>query len=590
MERPKARQEAARAPANDVDSIRTWPFAGGLRRRLVLVVAAALLPVAVISILQGLARLDRDRDVVRDRLFDSAIATAGDQQNVFMMAEQVARSISAQPAVMDGGEDCELVLRNTIAGLPYLTNIGVVSAQGRLVCAALPLPERRDVSGAPWWAALWAHDAGFLVKGAQIGDMSKRPILLAALAVRDSEGRPAGAVGVGIDIAWIDQALNQKNLPTGAAIALLDSKGGVIASAGGPWSAGLFGPPSPDAPDLRSAVDSEGREWSYATAALIPGQIYVAYATTDAELFASTYWHFGADLLLPVLTLGLASLAIWMSTEALVTRWLGQLSRVSRAYASGDYAARAGPIESAPDEIRGLARDLDAMATSIEERDRRLRDAVDRQTALVREIHHRVKNNLQIVISLLSLQAGHVADGGARAALEQARMRINALALVHRLLYEVGEIGSVDMRQLAAELCAQMRAAFPSAPSHVELSCESDDFSLISDQAAPATLLAVEAISNAYRHAFPAGRPGRIAFEMRRTPDGASIIVRDDGVGLADLDERAGLRLMRAFAQQLGGRIEVEAPTNGGSAVIARFPIVSAADQGSRPRTVAAAQ
>ncbi len=94
-------------------------------------------------------------------------------------------------------------------------------------------------------------------------------------------------------------------------------------------------------------------------------------------------------------------------------------------------------LDGAPTEFRLLGEGMSEMAAAIQERDRNLREAIAQKTMLVREVHHRVKNNLQIVMSLLSLQAGRVRDPAATEALRQARARINALALVHRILYEI---------------------------------------------------------------------------------------------------------------------------------------------------------
>ena len=99
---------------------------------------------------------------------------------------------------------------------------------------------------------------------------------------------------------------------------------------------------------------------------------------------------------------------------------------------------------------------MSEMAENIQDRDRRLRDAVNLKSTLIKEIHHRVKNNLQIVMSLLSIQANQVKDPGARDALMQAQTRINALALVHRILNELEDQSTLDLKQLLEELSRQI--------------------------------------------------------------------------------------------------------------------------------------
>ena len=101
--------------------------------------------------------------------------------------------------------------------------------------------------------------------------------------------------------------------------------------------------------------------------------------------------------------------AIWIATDRQVTQWINYLRRIAIAYRSGHYAIRPD-LADAPAEFKLLGEAMSAMAEGIQDRDRRLREAVDMKTALIREIHHRVKNNLQIVMSLLSIQANQVKD------------------------------------------------------------------------------------------------------------------------------------------------------------------------------------
>ena len=175
----------------------------------------------------------------------------------------------------------------------------------------------------------------------------------------------------------------------------------------------------------------------------------------ENRLFGPTYLHVGLDFALPILMIGFAWFAIWLATDRQVTQWINYLRRIAAAYRSGHYAIRPDLAE-APAEFKLLGDAMSEMAEGIQDRDRRLREAVDVKTTLIREIHHRVKNNLQIVMSLLSIQANQVKDMGARDALLQAQTRINALALVHRILNELEDQSTLDIRQLLEELCHQI--------------------------------------------------------------------------------------------------------------------------------------
>jgi two-component sensor histidine kinase len=220
------------------------------------------------------------------------------------------------------------------------------------------------------------------------------------------------------------------------------------------------------------------------------------------------------------------------------------------------------------------------MAHAVQERDRGLREALDQKAVLIREIHHRVKNNLQIVMSLLSLQSSRLTDRTARGAIEQARTRVNALALVHRMIYELDRDGIVDLKPLLGEVAAQLQQGLSSDHRNVRLRVSVPHYNTDGDTAIPLTLFAIEALTNAYKHGFPeAGDSGTISLSIEHAPDGRlELIVADSGrgVALSDTNEPAeqstGTRLMAALAHQVGGEVLTRRGTDGGTVVELRFP------------------
>jgi len=176
-----------------------------------------------------------------------------------------------------------------------------------------------------------------------------------------------------------------------------------------------------------------------------------------------------------------------------------------------------------------------------------------------------VKNNLQIIVSLLNLQAGRLEDEGARAALYEARRRINALALVHRSLYEAEDLRYVNMRPFLEELVRNLAdvSRVSDQPITAEVRCE--ELSFPPDQAAPLALFVTEAITNAYKHAFADRDSGRIEIVLSCDDGQCRVEVIDDGVGeMENARSGTGSSLMRAFATQLGGTVERGAGENGG--------------------------
>src|SRR6202020_2944815 len=235
----------------------------------------------------------------------------------------------------------------------------------------------------------------------------------------------------------------------------------------------------------------------------------------------------------------------------------------------------------APAEFQQLGEAISTMADNIQDRDRRLRDAVSLKTTLIKEIHHRVKNNLQIVMSLLSIQANQVKDMGAREALLQAQTRINALALVHRILNELEDQSTLDIRQLLEELSHQISGGMSNDRIKVEVNVPSR---VVSGSVAVAlALFTVEALTNIFKHAFPGDRQGVIRVTMAPV-DGRKLMlaIADNGMGFAmdETGKSVGSRLIKTFGLQLGGVSSVHSEPGQGTVVDLIFPDPDLRDAG----------
>lgn len=186
------------------------------------------------------------------------------------------------------------------------------------------------------------------------------------------------------------------------------------------------------------------------------------------------------------------------------------------------------------------------------EMERSLRD----KEVLLKEIHHRVKNNMQVVSSLLQLQAGYIDDGGAKRVFEESQNRIRSMALVHEKLYQRHDLARIEMADYVQGLAAMLLSAYGERSRWVTVDVQAEAVTLDIDRAVPAGLILNELISNAFKHAFPAGRAGRLQISIAPRDGGVHLAVRDDGIGappgldLANADS-LGLRLVHILAAQL---------------------------------------
>jgi two-component sensor histidine kinase len=212
-----------------------------------------------------------------------------------------------------------------------------------------------------------------------------------------------------------------------------------------------------------------------------------------------------------------------------------------------------------------LARALEVLQAEVAERTRaeeQLKASLREKEVLLREIHHRVKNNLQIISSLLNLQSKQVKDKQALEMFKESQHRVRTMALIHEKLYRSRDLARVHFAEYLHGLAAHLFRAYGVNPEDVRLEVEGGGAQLGIDTVIPCALLTHELISNALVHAFPQGK-GELHVELK--PEGAgrhTLTVIDNGVGLpADLDWRAskslGLQLVNALADQLDGRVEV---------------------------------
>jgi len=205
-----------------------------------------------------------------------------------------------------------------------------------------------------------------------------------------------------------------------------------------------------------------------------------------------------------------------------------------------------------------------------------MRASLKEKEVLLSEVHHRVKNNLQIICSLLALQSDYVKDEGVLGALNDSQSRIRSMALIHDHLYRSENLASIDISEYARNLASTIFRAYSHKALRVSVETRADRVFLPVGTVFPCGLIINELVTNSLKHAFPDGRNGRILVEFSRgQKDWFILCVNDDGVGLPSdfnyrKNESLGFKLVANLAEmQLRGRLEVS--TNGGTSVRIEF-------------------
>ncbi len=242
--------------------------------------------------------------------------------------------------------------------------------------------------------------------------------------------------------------------------------------------------------------------------------------------------------------------------------------------------------KSLEDRNARLSREI-AERKKVEEALRRseeqIKASLTEKEVLLKEIHHRVKNNLQIINSLLNLQSRGIKDQESRDIFEKCKNRIDSIALVHEKLYQSEDLANVNFGEYVNTLAVRLFDAYSSRLPDVELKVNVESIYLQVNQAIPCALVINELVMNSIKHGFPTGKGGEIAIEIKLLDaDKVSLSVADNGVGLPkdfkiDTPVTLGMQIINALIGQLHGTLEVD--KSKGTKFIIDFPQKSDRDK-----------
>jgi len=233
-------------------------------------------------------------------------------------------------------------------------------------------------------------------------------------------------------------------------------------------------------------------------------------------------------------------------------------------------------LEQANQELKNEIRERQSAEADLHQSKKQIMASLREKEALLQEIHHRVKNNMQVILSLLNLQVANIKDEKLIGYFRESRSRINAMAMIHEMLYQSNSLSKIDLNAYVKDLASFLVGMYNISPSRINFRVNAEHIYMGIDQAIPCGLVINELISNAFKYAFPE-QTGEIRIDISLTAeDDIGLIVSDNGVGMpANFDlhdsKTLGLKLVWGLVEnQLGGRADIS--REAGTRITIRFP------------------
>ncbi len=522
---------------------------------MALLLGMAMLPAGAIAMQVGLNAVDVRQSAIEESFARRALESIEPERGMIDEVRELLRVLATSPPLQSGRtHDCEAWLRQVSAEYSQIAAIAVTDPNGRIRCSLPVAPEGSAGAASSLFATARARDA-FTIAYVEAPRLAGEPVLAAIEPLRDGESHRTGFIGVSIPISALHLQLDQSRGLDHSRLAITDGQGRVLVAS------------SPDdlAAPLPSPAQIRGHLGADPSFVPVPGGAAVVVPLHAPDLYIAVSWPtnqagwrtwagYVLSVAAPLLIWLLAVAAGWFAIEIYVARPLSSLESAARSYARGEEVHDGPTLSSAPIEIRSLRRTLAAMAKTLRGRETRLVEALGEERALLREVHHRVKNNLQMVASLLSIQARGSKDESEAWGLARAHDRVQLLSQVHQRIYASGEVREIRLDELAAEVSRQLIASRGPQAQQIKLDLELGEAKANADRAVPLAFLIGEGVSTAL-DALGDGTRAQLKLWLNQDADGGlrfAIDANADGeVNAAGI----GARLIDAFSRQLGAHV-----------------------------------
>ncbi len=547
--------------------------------RLALMLAVALLPLLIVSIIRSQAVMTEARARSQTVLAGETLRAVGGVVSLIDNAKGAVQALSRNfPQLLADPAQCQTLMQDWLGDTVY-TFIAFIDLTGDVPCSSAPEPfSLRDTQRLQELIA----DPRLQVRVIQNATVSGTSVLSVTAPVADATGALIGFAAISVP----HTALRNLDRPqsAGATFLTVDAAGTVLTAPGELDAAALILPLMStketigSLPRSFSRVGRDGVIRVYAITAIVGDEIF-AIGTWPEATGNAEQWNFGNPAVFSAL-MWLASLAVaWFASDMFVTRHVRHLRQSMRRFGQTRLLSGTPVSGTAPAEIMDVGMAFVDMTEQILHDEAELEDISRQKDILLREVHHRVKNNLQLIASIMSLQMRQTKSPEVVGLLRSLQDRINSLATIHKGLYQTTGQADVWIDELLLTIVNQTVRMGVGDAKAIDLHTDIATLQLNPDQAVPLALMVTEALTNALKNiGSPDGTRPRLSVTLATTGDDhAELAVFNTlppSPGPLDAQTSTGLgtELLDAFAMQLGGTLT---KTHDGKAYVlsVRFPI-----------------
>lgn len=536
-----------------------------------MLMGAALLPLAVLSYVQTLAAENVADSRIRAAILGETLLAAGPQVDLLMQAAGAAATLAAAlPQVVDSAEDCSaLVRRVAAASKGRYSFVGFIPTDGKIRCTSADQPY--DLGRSKWLADLLADPKERLTVNRR-GGISGTSVLNLTLPVFGSEGNLIGFSSVSMShSAIVAQGLErQQGREAPLSLMTFNDSGTILTSTVGLDGASALIPAFVDLTEFVGqpgqsliGVTQSGERRAFAVVPLSPGKLYLLGSWPADKIDTGDFTSGFPAPTFPALMWAASLLVAWLAAEGQVLRHVRALRDSITAFAGGDRKVKPLNNKHAAAELRDVGEAYESMTAAILHDEAQLENTIHQKEVLLREVHHRVKNNLQLIASILNMQLRTTRSEETREAMKTVQDRVLSLATIHRELYQTSGLTDIRADELLPRIARHILriGTLPERPFDLDLKI--DDLRLTPDQAVPLALFLTEGLTNVIKHNWHGNavrakislhflrlRGGDVELRLSNDlPDQAAWAGKEGG------KPGFGTKLLSAFAQQLEGAL-----------------------------------